>query len=366
MKLKLTDKAKSLGIRQDMLDTALVSAGNPARIARVMEKANSGKAITIGVLGGSVTHGASATVKENSYAGLLRKWWEDTFPMSTISYINAGYSGTSSLLGVHRVDDMLLSHEPDFVLVEFGVNDIILDFQAEAYASLIHKILTAPCEPAAMALFVMNEGGTNAQLDQQPICAHYDLPMISYRDAVWPEVKTEQNPDGQYIWRDICADWVHPTDKGHAIVGELVTAYLNEVYSALGESTDEIKPIPEPIRPYVYENAKWYHCENTIPDSMGSFKVFNQDCTSWKNEGEEPLVLRVTGKRIILPIRTPYSDDLKMTVRVDGVEKALPGYVIRGGIFTNFVILDDAQSGEHTVEIIPNGDTVWCGGLLVS
>ena len=364
--MKLTENAKSLGIRQDMLDTALVSAGNRAKIAAVMKKALSGLRITIGVIGGSVTHGASATTKEQSYAGIFRKWWENTFPMSTISYINAGYSGTSSLLGVHRVDEMMLSHNPDIVLVEFGVNDIIQDFQAEAYASLIHKILTAECAPAVMTLFVMNEGGTNAQADQQPICAYYDLPMISYRDAVWPEVKTEQNPDGQYIWRDICADWVHPTDKGHAIVGEFVTAYLNDVYEALDSMTDEIQPIPEPIRPYAYKNAKWYHCENTIPVSMGSFKVFTKECCSWQNEGEEPLVINVTGKRIILPICTPYSDDLKMTVKVDGVEKALPAYIIRGGIFTNFVILDDAEASEHTVEIIPNGDTVWCGGLLVS
>ena len=88
--MKLTEKAKSLGIRQDMLDTALVSAGNGAKIAAVMKKALAGQRITIGVIGGSVTHGASATVKENSYAGILRKWWEDMFPMSTISYINAG------------------------------------------------------------------------------------------------------------------------------------------------------------------------------------------------------------------------------------------------------------------------------------
>ena len=364
--MKLTEKAISLGIRQDMLDTALVSAGNRAKIAAVMKKALAGQRITIGVIGGSVTHGAAASVKELSYAGLLRQWFEHTFPWSTISYINAGYSGTSSLLGVHRVEDMMLSHNPDFLLVEFAVNDIIQDFQAECYASLIHKVLTAECAPAVMALFVMNNGGINAQADQQPICAHYDLPMISYRDAVWPEVKTEQNPNGQYEWEEICADWVHPTDKGHAIIAELLTSYLNDIYESLDTLEDEIQPIPAPYRPYAYENAKWYHCGNTEPVSMGSFKVFQKECCSWQNEGEEPLVIQVSGKRIILPICTPYSDDLKMTVKVDGVEKTLPEYIIRGGIFTNFVILDDAEAGEHIVEIIPNGDTVWCGGLLVS
>lgn len=364
--MKLTENAISLGIRQDMLDTALVSAGNAARIARVMDKANSGKPITIGVIGGSVTHGACASTKEKSYAGILRTWWEQSFPGSTVSYINAGYSGTSSLLGVHRVDEMLLSHNPDFILVEFGVNDVVMDFQAEAYASLIHKILTAESKPAVLVLFVMSEGPINAQEDQIPICNHYNLPMISYLDAVWPEVKTEKNPDGQYLWRDICADWVHPTDKGHAIVGEFITSYLNDVYAAMDTLKNEEFPIPEPFRPYVYKDAKWLHCENTTPDAMGSFKVFTNECCSWQNEGEEPLVFKVNAKRVILPICTPYSDDLKVTVRIDGVEKALPPYIIRGGIFTNFVIVDDAEVAEHTVEIIPNGDTVWCGGLFIS
>ena len=40
----------------------------------------------------------------------------------------------------------------------------------------------------------------------------------------------------------------------------------------------------------------------------------------------------------------------------------------RKDIFGNQLILDgdDEVVGEHIVEIIPNGDTVWCGGLLVS
>ena len=145
-----------------------------------------------------------------------------------------------------------------------------------------------------------------------------------------------------------------------------MTAYLNDVYADMDALAEKEFIIPEPYQPYVYKDAKWYHCENTEPVSMGSFKVFTKECCSWQNEGEEPLVIKAYGKRIVLPICTPYSDDLKMTVKVDGVEKSLPEYVIRGGIFTNFIILDDADAAEHIVEIVPNGDTVWCGGLLVS
>lgn len=366
--MKLTEKAKSLGIRQDMLDTALVSAGNTARLARVMKKAQKGDAITIAAIGGSVTHGAAASVKENSYAGIVREWWEHNFPWSTISYVNAGFSGTSSLLGVHRVEEYLLRHNPDFVIVEFAVNDIINDYQQEAYASLVRRILTHESAPAVVVLFVMNNGGINAQADQMPVAAHYDLPMISYRDAVWPEVKTEQNPDGQYLWEDICADWVHPTDKGHAIVGELVTAYLNDVLEELDTLSVEEPAIPEPFRPYTYENAHWLNWRNTAPVSLGSFEQFTDEKCSWKsNGGNEPLVLEFEGKRVFLTVCTEHRENIDVTISVDGGEPyKMDSPIFWGGIYSNYLVYDADTVGKHTISITANGCELYCGGLFVS
>ncbi len=364
--MQLTKNAQTLGISQQMLDKSLVSADSGAPIAALMRRAMAGEAITVGLIGGSCTVGAAASCKERSYAGLLKAWWENTFPSAAITFVNAGFSGTSSLLGVHRVEETLLSKRPDFVLVEFGVNDIVSPLQAEAYAGLMHKIVTAPSAPAVMALSLMNSGGINAQEIQQPVCAYYRVPMVSYRDAIWPQVRTDSQPDGRYTWEEICADWVHPTDKGHAIIAELLLAYLNEVYEAAATYPAPDTSLPVPMRPDVYEKAAWHHCENTSPVSLGSFSVFTEECCCWKNEGEDPLVLQVNAKRVILLICTPYSDDLKMTAQIDGVERPLPDYILRGGIYTSFLLLDEADAAAHTIKVIPNGDTVWCGGLLVS
>ena len=97
--------------------------GDLSRIAAAMRKAEAGEAVTIGVIGGSITQGSSATGQDGCYAALLEKWWEDTFPEAEITFINAGVGGTGSYLGVHRVEEDLLSCEPDFGVGEFSVND---------------------------------------------------------------------------------------------------------------------------------------------------------------------------------------------------------------------------------------------------
>jgi lysophospholipase L1-like esterase len=43
--------------------------------------------------------------------------------MAKFDYINAGIGGTTSQFGVTRVENYLLCYHPDFVIVEFSVND---------------------------------------------------------------------------------------------------------------------------------------------------------------------------------------------------------------------------------------------------
>ena len=366
--MTLTSNAISLGIRTDMLDKALVSKGNQARLANVMNRAKNGEDITVAFIGGSVTEGAYASdYKTKSYAGLTKAWWADTFPQADVTYVNAGIGGTSSLFGVHRVEQDVLSYDPDFVVIEFGVNDVIDELQAEAYASLVRRVLSYESQPAVMLLFVMNEGGNNAQADQAPIGLYYDLPMISYRDAVWPEVKTDQNPNGQYEWEDICADWVHPTDKGHAMVAELLCAYLRKTYENLSSISTSVPALPSPERPYSFENATWYNSTNTTPESMGSFSVTSQNNASWKSNGNQPIVITFTGKRVILPIPSDYASNLDVSIRIDGgASFKLGEAVFSGGRYANFLVFDEDTVGEHTIEITCNSGTLYLGGLFVS
>ena len=81
----------------------------------------------------------SSSTPETCYAYLVYKWWKEKFPQAQIEYINAGIGGTTSQFGVSRVEQHLLQKKPDFILIEFAVNDDNNEFFRETYEGLIRK-----------------------------------------------------------------------------------------------------------------------------------------------------------------------------------------------------------------------------------
>lgn len=366
--IPFTQRAKDAGLTKEMVDRGIVSKGDPARIVNVMRKAKAGEDITVGFIGGSVTYGGAATTEYTRWARVVENWWKTTFPESKITYVNAGLSGTPSLFGVHRVEEDLLSKEPDFVVIEFGVNDELQAWQKEAYASLVRRILTDDCDPAVMLFYVMNNGGTNAQADQQPIGEFYDLPMVSYRDAIWPEVEK-----GTFKWEKICADWVHPTDAGHALCGELINSLLQGIYDSLDKLSSEIKPVRADVPlPYSYEHTEWLRPANTTPLSLGSFKPMYADSKyGWgaKGSDSDPLIIRFYGKRLVLPTISGESDTIVASVSVDGKTPVIldnDTLLISAGVFAYYMVYDAASPAWHTVEITLLNGTLTTPGLFVS
>ena len=267
--------------------------GDLARIAAAMRKARDGKKVTIGVIGGSITQGYSASQNSNCYASLLKKWWENTFPAAEIEFINAGVGGTSSYLGVHRVYDDLLVHEPDFVVVEFSVNDGNNIFYKKSYDNLVRRILKEENNPAVVLLFMTMEDGTSAQDIDANIGFQYGLPMISYRNAVLEEV--EKN---NIAWRDISPDDVHPNDRGHGIIGELFSVYLTKIYQGLDAVSTEVTPFDlSPVTKEVYLNAAIFDSRKIEPVKWGSFEKKRVNFTypnGWSTRsGEDSIIFSV-------------------------------------------------------------------------
>ncbi len=367
LEFKVSEKAAAAGITQEMVDRGIVSAGDPSKVVNVMRKAQAGEDITIGFIGGSVTVGGASTSREFSYARLVHDWWEETFPNVKVDYINAGWSGTPSLFAVHRLEQHLMYKEPDLVVIEFGVNDELMDWQQEAYASLVRRILTDDCAPAVLLFFVMNSDCTSAQDDQVPIGEFYDLPMVSYRDAVWPEVEK-----GTILWDDIAADWVHPRNEGHAICAQLINTYFDGVYAKLSQLSSEIKPIPEEVPlPYSYENAVWYNKNNTTPISLGSFEISPRYDHSWIHSGDssDPLVLRFYGKRLIIHVNQAHTDKMHSSVSIDGGEQIMlskDNLLISSGAYGYYMVMDYDVPGWHTVEITRIANDIEVSGLFAS
>ena len=211
-------------VNEKMIKESLVSRGNVSKIKSVMEKAHRGEDITVAFLGGSITQGCNATKHENCYANRTYLWFKDKFSNVNVTYINAGIGATGSIIGVHRVEDQVLSKNPDIVFVDFAVNDKENKYNKIAYESLIRRLLCHKSNPAIIEIFMSTDILENVQEQQVEIGNKYNIPMISFRDAIKDEIN-----DGRLKWTDVASDEVHPNDNGHRIISELLINLLENI-----------------------------------------------------------------------------------------------------------------------------------------
>lgn len=349
--------------------------GDLTRLAAVMRKAQAGEDITVGVIGGSITEGYSASNREkNSYAYHMYEWWQERFPDITVNYVNAGIGGTSSYLGVHRVQQDLLDYDPDFVIVEFSVNDGNTNFYKMTYDNLLRRILLDENETALMLLFTTQENGTNAQVNDALLGFGYELPMVSYGNAVLPSIEA-----GEFTWKDISPDNIHPNDRGHAIIGELLYMYLNDVYARLDEIPEEVTPFTaEAQTKERYMNGQILDSQNLEPVSLGSFAEKQVNWyfpNNWHTEeGDEPIVFEIEAASIgLIYQRTTDGSYGQFDIYIDGeCVRTLDGNFEDGwGSATETVELyTSEEAAVHTIEIRKNpnstGDQFTIVGWLVS
>ncbi len=249
--------------------------GDNSRIADCMRRAEAGEDICIGVIGGSITQGSSASSQDKCYASLVKKWWEEKFPEAKINFVNAGIGGTSSYYGVHRLEKDLMRYNPDFVIVEFSVNDSNDAFYKRTYDNLVYRILNWENEPAVMLLFMTMDSGISAQANHAMSGFSYELPMISYKNAVLKEIEA-----GNFTWKDISPDNIHPNDRGHAIIGEFFEVYLEDVYAGLDEFPKEKTPFKKSIltKPSYQEATILYPGDIEMESTQDSY-VFSISAT---------------------------------------------------------------------------------------
>jgi lysophospholipase L1-like esterase len=289
-----------------VLQNSLVSVGDASRFAKAFMKAAGGEAVTVAVIGGSITEGSNAADRaKQSYGPLVVEWMKEKFNNEDITLINAGESGTPSKLGVMRVQKQVLDAKPDIVFVEFAVNDGGDADSNIAYESLVRKILNSESEPAVALLFMMQETGTSNQANMQKTGTHYNLPMVSVKDSIYAEIKA-----GRMAWEDYSNDYVHPTGEGHAMVAELTEYCLEAVYGqARGLPPDAPYTVPEEtVFGSKYEDIVFYTAGNFEPSQVGSFTGSVNDTKplwndGWKrlpNSGNSAFVCEVTGREVYL------------------------------------------------------------------
>lgn len=211
-------------IHLDMLERSVISTGNNERMKKVIEKARNGEDVTLAYIGGSITQGYNAGTTE-IFAKLSSDYFRETYATTgKVNYVNAGLSGTPSLLGLIRSDRDIFEAKPDVVFIEFAVNDAQDTTNKSAFESLLRKALTQEQEPAVVLLFSVTEDGYTCQSNMQLIGMNYELPMISVPNAIHPEFEA-----GRMTWKDWADDGSHPNKNGQKLYSEFIIHYWNKV-----------------------------------------------------------------------------------------------------------------------------------------
>lgn len=138
--------------------------------------------ITIVAFGDSVTHGALAAGVidyETVYHNILRRKINKVRNYVPVNVINAGIGGTCAKASLERMERDVFSHNPDLVIVCFGLNDV--NGSLESYISSLKTIFTRCKKSGAETIFLtpnmlntyVAENTEESVREYATVCAEY-------------------------------------------------------------------------------------------------------------------------------------------------------------------------------------------------
>ena len=348
-------------LQKKIIQRSLVDIGDTTRLENVLTKAITKEPLVISVIGGSITEGARASQYQFQYGCLVAEWFKENFPETPIRYINAGLGASSSNMGTHRVEDNLLKHKPDLVICEYAVNDNGNDLVPETMEGLVRQLLKAEKKPAVILLFMCGQDGKSVQEKHILVGQHYGLPMVSFRDAIYPEIAA-----GNIKWEDIEADAVHPNDRGHRYIADFVTACIQKVLDTMPQDPKlkVLAELPKPTTSNPFEYATMLCSKNSIPinnegwitdDNNGPYRHFFGNGWLSKTPGST-LEFDIKGSFISMVYHIDKQRDYgTILVQVDDLDpikyNAYAGWIWDGGMCDWKPIAIDLVNGWHKVKI---------------
>ena len=352
-----------------MIARSPLQRGNLSRLKAAIAKARRGEEVTVGYIGGSITQGAGAIpINENCYAyqsfkgfcDLAGRGYEDN-----VRYIKAGVGGTPSELGMLRYERDVTEYgkySPDVMIVEFAVNDADDPTNGQTYEGLIRRALYSENEPAVVLLFSVFRSKWNLQDRCKPLGIHYELPMVSIRDAVVPCLNSGKITNGMFF-----NDEYHPKLYGHTIMAECLT-YLFE--KAAEEDSKADTPRKDALKSSSFDNVHMITSKSTdVKVTAGGFsetdtavgttrydnaKTFPDNFMHTAKSGSKPLSFTVKAKSILLTYKKSKSESFgTVDVYVDGKKvTSINGYDPGGwnNPYTAVILNTDTVS-QHKVEV---------------
>lgn len=197
-------------------------------VKKTLEKLRKGDDVTIVFWGDSVTAGGDASSPDKAFPNLFVHLLKQRFPQAKIEMVNAGIGGSNTNQRLPNIQEEVLIHHPDLVVIEF-VND--MDFSEENlwdnYCQAIDLIRGQGGEviiltphftmPSLMGLSsVKNARETRKAVEILRNIAREKGVGLADASRRWEHLAKEGIPYVTLLYNGIN----HPDDRGHRIFGE--------------------------------------------------------------------------------------------------------------------------------------------------
>ncbi len=287
--LSFTAIGGSSAVAQDEepLDT-LVASVPRAGLPNFRAKVEAGQSLKVAFLGGSITAAPGWRVQS-------REWLAGKYPDAKFEEINAAIGGTGSDLGVFRLHNDVLRHDPDLLFVEFAVNDggaSPVQIQKAMEGIVRQTWRTIPdCDicfvytlSEPMLPQIRSGKMQRSASAMEDVANHYQIPSIHFGakvieleksgELVFKAPRPENIKDARPIV--FSTDGVHPhVETGHLLYTQAIQLAWPTLWSA-GETAAPHK-LSEPLRRDNWEAAQ----QVPITPAMlrGNWKQLSEDNT---------------------------------------------------------------------------------------
>ncbi len=342
----------------DFYKSSIKHMGNTYRLTQKLTAAENGSPLTVAYLGGSITEGRNYTTPFSDYL-------KNTFAKGSFREINAGLSGTSSVVGLVRSEKQIVEQKPDIIFIEFSVNDHEDILYKKCFESCIKKFLDMPNAPAVCVLINRAKGGFSSQSQMYPIGRNFDIPVISMDDAL-----TKAFNSGFLRTDDYYTDEYHPHKNGGQLIADCLGYYVRQAMRSENRSASYTQPSS-----YVY-GAEYASCVNVDPKNLNNFNAGSWTSGSgygnsglnysYTLNGGSPMTFRTQGKGLIIVFKANSSGMGSINVTVNGKTTKINGNKLYtwGGPDAELGYYQD-NTGDLDVSISGNGQfTIWGVGLI--
>lgn len=196
--------------------------------------------LNIAFIGGSITEGYGSTTwssddlndaekdgsikNTNCYAGLVGQWFIDKYPNKKVNVYNAGYSGTTSELGVFRLKNEVFKYNPDMIFVEFAVNDRWnIELSKKCMEAIVRLSLQQEKVPVINFIYTTMEGYQAIGAYQEEVAEYYGIPSHDLQTYVKGQISK-----GKYVFEKLFPDLTHPSDEGYKVYADFIIDNLEK------------------------------------------------------------------------------------------------------------------------------------------